>query len=296
MKKYYSVEKFAEKHAVNLSTVHRWVQKKKYPSLSISQRIPQLIIEEIDSSPVVFALMNLKGGCAKTTVACHLASLLSKLEYRVLLVDTDHQNQCELFFPEQGYKYTIKDILNRNAPIESCIYPTSTKTSSLDIIYSDYGLALMTHRLSNKDELKNLLEPIKHNYDYIIIDTSPDFDMMNINVARIATHVIIPVVPVTLHMKGMVHNFTALEEVAEVSNERIIGIVPTIVNDKIAQHKAYLELLKTEYGALMYSHYIPLDNHVPKINDFNLTIFDYREKSKASQAFKWFVWETLQRL
>jgi cellulose biosynthesis protein BcsQ len=55
--------------------------------------------------------MNLKDGCGKTTIASHLAALLSILDFKVLLIDTDHQNQCRLFFPERSYENTLLDAL-----------------------------------------------------------------------------------------------------------------------------------------------------------------------------------------
>jgi chromosome partitioning protein len=300
MKRFYTADEYAQLKGVDESTVHRWTQSGKAKVVSFGQgkKVPKLIIhnDSDDDTPFILAIMNMKGGCGKTMISCHLATLLSKINFRVLIIDTDHQNQCESFFPEQNYDYTIKDALLGNQPITRCIYPTYTKTSELSIIYSDYSLALIEDQINSMDRLAELVATVQHDFDFIVIDTSPSFYMLNRNVARTATHIIVPIVPVTLHTKGMTHFFDGIRQVAKVSDERVCGIVPNMVNEKLVQHRSYLEILRDDYPDLMYDTIIPLDNRIPKVNDRNSTIFDEAEKSKASQALKQFTWETLRRL
>lgn len=296
MKKFYTPEEYAKIENVEVRTIYNQMKSRKLLAVDIKQKLPKLIYTDFDANgSAIISLMNLKGGCGKTTIAVHLASMLARLNFKTLLIDGDHQNQCEMFFQAIPYKYTIKNVIE-GYNIKDCIYQVQTGDSLLDIIFSDYDLALVSSKFNDDDLLINVLEPIKDNYDFIIIDTSPNFDIININVARASTHIIIPIIPQPLHIKGMQHNIKALKTVANIPMDRIIGIIPSIVKPDKSQQKAYIELLKEENGDLLYDAIIPEDTFIPKVNDARTTIFDLREKSKGSQAFKTFTWETLRRI
>lgn len=294
--KFYTIEEFAQLNEVSESTIKERCLKGKYKSFHVSQSLPKLIIdEESPKETFSISLMNLKGGCGKTTIASHLAIMLAKLEFRVLIIDCDHQNQCRFFFPDMEYDYSIKNLLADEKSVEDCIY-TPESDFKIDIIFSDYSLALFAADLRDDEKLVKAIAPVKDNYDFIIFDTSPNFDIVNRNVARASSHIIIPIIPTKLHIEGLGHNIVGLEQIAKIPMERIIGVIPNIVKDKAAQHKAYLELLHEEYPEAIYPDFIPEDINLPKVNDFHINIFDYREKSKSSQALKKFTWETLRRL
>ncbi len=293
--KFYTIEEFAKLKDIGESTAREWCLKGKQKNLVVSQSLPKLIIDENGSKETfVISLMNLKGGCGKTTIATHLAILLAKLEFKVLIIDCDHQNQCRFFFPDQEYDYSIKNVLSEDCDTEEAIYKPETDYD-IDIIYSDYSLALFAADLRDEEMMLKIIEPVKQNYDFIIFDTSPNFDIINRNVARASTHIAIPIIPTKLHIEGLGHNIIGLEQIAKIPMERIIGVIPNIVKEKAAQHRAYLELLRDEYETV-YNVHIPEDINLPKVNDFRINIFEYREKSKSSQALKKFTWETLRRL
>lgn len=295
MIKFYTTENLAKLEQVTNSAIKKRVIKKKHDYVSVSQTMARLIMIEGDNSdPAVISLMNLKGGCGKTTTAVHLAVMLAMMEFNVLLIDTDHQNQCESFFPETPFQNTIMDVF-QGRPIQDCIYPIDTPNFKLDMIFSDYEFALIVPDILSNDILKASLEPIKENYDFIVIDTSPNFDIVARNVARASTHIVIPLTPTPLHIKGLEHNFKAIR-ISMVEEKAIAGILPTIVKENLAQHKAYLKLLQQDYPDLMFNAFIPEDINIPKAVDFRTNVFDFKEKGKGSQALKRFTWELLQRL
>lgn len=295
--KYLTVEDYAKNENVTSKTIYEHVKHKKLAEINIKQDLPKLVYNSASKKfTEIIAFMNLKGGAGKTTISVHTAAMLSKLNFKVLLIDTDHQNQCRLFFPDQHYDYSLKTVLAEEAPITDCIYTTQTETSNIDIIYSSYSLTLFAAKFYDQDKLKTLIDQVKSNYDFIIIDTSPNFDIININVARAANRIIVPLTPTTLHIEGMAHNFEALEKVAEINTKNVLGILPSIYNDKKAEHRAYLELMREEYPHLLFDIQIPQDTHLEKVATDRKTILDAREKSKSSQSFKKFIWELLRRL
>lgn len=295
MYKFYTIQNYAKLEGVTESAISHRLMGDKLKSVDLGQLILKLVKVPTDNpDPAIISLMNLKGGCGKTTTAVHLAIILAMLKFKVLLIDTDHQNQCESFFPEIEFHNSIMDVF-QGIPIQDCIYPIDTKSFHLDMIFSDYEFALVASNFISQDILFEAMEPIKGNYDFIIVDTSPNFDMVARNVARASSHIVIPLTPTPLHIKGMEHNIKAIRSIVR-ADERIIGILPSIVKEKLAQHKAYLKLLSDEYGDLVFGNIIPEDINIPKTVDFRTNVFDFKEKCKGSMALKRFAWELLQRL
>ncbi|MDH4129809.1 MAG: ParA family protein [Spirochaetota bacterium] len=295
-----TVDEYAKKDNVSLQAIYDRVNQGKLGEVDLAHKTPKLVFDKDKlEKGYVIAFSNLKGGCGKTTIACHTAALLSKVGFKVLLIDTDHQNQCESFFPEREYEYTINDVFLNNNNIKNCIYKTKTNTSFLDIIFSDYKLAIKAPEIKDRDILSKSIKEIKNQYDFIIIDTSPNFDIITQNVVRAANGIIIPMIPHPLHLKGLNHNLSGLEEVAEVpTTERILGILLNIYDRKQAIHRDTITLLTSEesYKKMLFETVIPTDPQLPKVTLFNTTIFDFKENSTSSQAFKKMLFEALRRI
>ncbi len=298
--KYQTVEEYSHKEKVTPQAIYDRVNQGKLGEVDFAHKTPKLVYEKEDQKKgYIIALSNLKGGCGKTTIACHLAAILSKVGFKVLLIDTDHQNQCESFFPERSYEYTVNDVFLNDIDINDCIYKTKTNTSLLDIIFSDYKLALKAPEITNRDILSKSLEHIRDKYDFIIVDTSPNFDIVTQNVIRAADGIIIPMIPHPLHLKGLNHNLSGLEEVAEVSiDEKVLGILLNIFDKKQAIHRDTITLLNAQefYQQLLFETIIPADPQLPKVTLFNTNIFDFKEGSTSSQALKKLTWEMLRRI
>jgi chromosome partitioning protein len=242
----------------------------------------------------IIALTTMKGGVAKTTTAVHLALHLANMNLRVLLIDADHQNQCKEYFPEKNYDSSsnLYNVL-KGESIKSCIH--NLPETGLDIIFSSFDVAIIGRNYNNVDWLATALEPIKQNYDFIIVDTSPAYDAIVDGVLRGSTHLIIPVSPEKLSITGYNHNLKILSQ-SKVSHSKIIGVLPSKVNLRYKIHGLFLEELKSALGDLVFNNYVPESAHLLNCLTENKNIFEYREKSPASQAFKRFTFELLKRL
>lgn len=298
MNKYYTMKNYANKENVNETTILRQLNGNKLKGVKLTSSLPSLIYDKINDEPIVISLIQMKGGVGKSYIAANIGALLSKppLNFRVLLVDTDHQNQIRLFFPKMQHDNTLKDALSGKLDIEKCIFTNETLDSKIDIIYSDFGLSLLAPEIKDKDILSKLLEKVKHNYDFIVMDTSPNIDILTINVARCSSHILIPVVPQAQVIDGLSHVFLAIEKVAGVSLNHIGGIIANMCNLKLVQQRTYMELLQKNYAKQIFDTVIPVYADIPKLADFRTNIFDFKNKSKASQALKKILWELLQRL
>ena len=132
----------------------------------------------------VHVFYNFKGGTGKTSLCYQVASLVALMGYRVLAIDMDPQAHLSsmLWFDEAASHHTIYDALVGGVPFTDCVH---TVFEGLDAIPSNLSLTKLEISLSTKNKreglLKKFLEPIKHKYDFIFIDTNPTISISNIN-------------------------------------------------------------------------------------------------------------------
>ena len=145
----------------------------------------------------IIALANQKGGVGKTTTTINLAASLATLEKTVLVVDADPQANAS-----SGLGVDIKEVdcslyecIINKADVHEAVY--TTDIDGLDIVPSHIdlvGAEIEMLNLSDREKvLKNMLDPIREEYDYILIDCSPSLGLITVNALTAADSVIIPV-------------------------------------------------------------------------------------------------------
>ena len=210
------------------------------------------------------SFMSAKGGCSKTTSSINTAIGLAE-NNKVLLIDLDPQgNTSKRFFDNYMELNGICELLRREKPYGECIH--HTRFEGLDIIPSKKSLFVLKKEMLYASHgiqqlrLRNALEPIRNDYDYIIIDNHPDIDLLISNALVCSDLVIIPVNPdaddieLSDSIEGM--NLT-LQNIREAIEE---GEIPSMefrillsMVDHTKASKLFEDYLRSAYGDYVLS-------------------------------------------
>lgn len=182
----------------------------------------------------IIAIANQKGGIGKTTTAVNLAICLHYAKRKTLLIDLDQQaNATDTLKGKIEDTSTIYDVMFNKKDPKNAIQ----KTSYCDLIAGDLHLSEADQKLTKlgrEHKLKQVISPIKNDYDYIILDTPPGLGIMLINALTFAEYVIVPVVPDHYTINGLQRFFETLETIKDFTNPNIkpLGILLVKVDER----------------------------------------------------------------
>ena len=212
----------------------------------------------------VIAIANQKGGVGKTTTAINLAASLAVLEKKVLIIDADPQANTTSglnFSPDNDEKRTLYEALIGEIDITDTLI--QTEMERLHMIPSHINLVGAEIELLNFEDresvLKRILEPIRDNYDYIIIDCSPSLGIITINSLTAADSVMIPVQPEFFALEGLGKLLQTIRLVQSESNPQlqIEGFVVTMFDGRTRVHSQVLAELREHFKDMVLKTVIP---------------------------------------
>lgn len=259
----------------------------------------------------IITIANQKGGVGKTATAYSLGYQLSIKKKKVLLVDFDPQSNLTTCFgmtkPEE-LKLSIAHVLNSKATnqdtpitIENILIE---KSPMLHLLPANSELAALRLILSDKDLanphsiLRDILEPLTKDYDYIIVDTGPALDILTINAFSASDEVMVVCTPQPLSSKGfddLIRN-VVLTKQSYNSNITISGVLITMYNPRYKISKLVVDDLKTTFGEdVIFKTTIPKSIKVDEATALGKTIIEYKPSNKAALAYCDFTKEFIKR-
>lgn len=254
----------------------------------------------------VISVVNQKGGVGKTTTTLNLGYALSNQGKKVLLIDLDPQSSLSIAMgleDTDNLEYTIASIMGLE--IEDKTLPDKEKyinrIEKLDLIACSIELSAievsLVNAMSREMVLKHIIQELKDDYDYIIIDCSPSLGMLTINALAACESVIIPVTPEYLSAKGLELLMMNIKRTKRKINPRIKidGILFTMYVERMNLPKQVKEIIQEAYGSQVniYKNVIPKSVKVGESIWESKSVIEYDEKNKVSIAYQNFALEVL---
>ncbi len=152
----------------------------------------------------VIALYSNKGGVGKTATAVNLAYLAAQSGYRTLLCDLDPQSSATFYFRvKPKLKKQARGLTNPGKAIDASI--KGTDFENLDLLPADFSHRNLdltfSEAKSSKDRLRQVLRPLRKDYDLIFLDSPPTINILAENIFRAADHLVVPLIPTTLSIR-----------------------------------------------------------------------------------------------
>lgn len=244
----------------------------------------------------VIAVANQKGGVSKTTTSINLGVALVRLGKRVALVDADPQGHLTLGLGfSKKIRVSLKNMMENIImgmefdPMEAVL----RHKEGIDVIPSNKmltGTDLSLITVENREKvLKEYLELLEDNYDYIIIDCMPSLGMLTINALSAADSVLIPVQPQYYAADGLVELLSVVKGIKQRFNPglEIEGILFTMDSSRYNNSKRNKQAVKMAYGKEMriFEKSIPRSEAIAETASEGVSIFAYDSRSKGAKSY-----------
>jgi chromosome partitioning protein len=262
--------------------------KYKFPVL-MDQLVDSTAIETEGSSAQArkICITLSKGGVGKTTTSVNLGAGLALAGYKVLLVDTDTQGQSSYILGKKP-KAGLTELLTKELTPDECVVQARKNLWLLSGGKSLAGVKRIIDRKSFGAEwtLTEAMKPLNHQYDFILIDTSPGWDQLIVNVLFYATEVLVPVALEVMPLHGLSEFMKSLGSIQKYRSEISLKyIVPTFLDTRIkGPQRLYSELKK------LYPEYVctPIrySESLAEAPSFGKSIFEFAPGSTASADYR----------
>lgn len=249
----------------------------------------------------IISLCNQKGGVGKTSTCTNLSSFLAALGKKILLVDIDPQanSTSGLGINQRKLEKSIYHVLIGKAPIESVI--KTTGILSLDILPSSSalaGAAIELIDIKNREyKLKEVLEPIRRKYDFIIIDSPPSLGLLTINALTASQKIIVPVQCEYYALEGLADLMRTVQLVNANLGLRVgvMGALLTMYDRKSRLHRAVEKEVRRKFPGYVFQAIIPRNVSLAEAPSFGKTILQYDPYSHGAKAYRQLAEEVLKK-
>ena len=249
----------------------------------------------------IIAIANQKGGVGKTTTAINLSASLTESGKKVLTIDMDPQGNTTsgLGIDKNQIENTVYEMILEELPTEECIQPTIME--GLDVIASNItlsGAEVELISLENKEFLlKDKVEKLKSEYDYIIIDCPPSLNLLTINAMTTADTVLVPIQCEYYALEGLSQLLHTVNLVKQRLNPNLEmeGVVFTMYDARTNLSLQVVENVKSNLHQTIYKTIIPRNIRLAEAPSHGLPINVYDSKSTGAESYRLLAEEVIHR-
>lgn len=248
----------------------------------------------------IISIANQKGGVGKTTTAVNFSALLAKKGKKVLLIDTDPQgNATSGVGVEKTVSFSVYDVLVDDVEIENTVQMTEMK--NLEICPSNINVAGAEVQLVSQEareyKLKQKVDKIKDQYDYIIIDCPPSLGLVTLNAFTASDSVLIPVQCEYYALEGLGQLINTINIVKRKLNKslKIEGALLTMYDARTNLSNQVVKEVKNYFEDRVYKTVIPRNVKLSEAPSYGMPICMYDARSKGSRCYDKFTKEFLKK-
>ena len=249
----------------------------------------------------IISVANQKGGVGKTTTAINLAASLAALEFNTLIVDADPQANATSGVGLDPNQITtgIYECMINGIAVKDSVRKTNIKY--LDILPSHINLVGAEVEMINldnrEDKMKSVLNEVRENYDFIIIDCSPSLGLITINALTASDSVIVPVQCEYVALEGLGKLLNTIKIIQTRLNTalQIEGILMTMYDIRLNLSNQVVSEIRTHFKTIAFETIIPRNVKLSESPSFGLPVISHDADSKGATSYINLAKEILKR-
>ncbi len=250
---------------------------------------------------LIIACANQKGGVGKTTTTANLSAALSQMGKRILAVDMDAQaNLTAHLGLERELETSIAGAL-RDRKVEMPIYRIEDAGIVIDVVPASLELASVEFQLAavigRELRLRERLERVRDDYDFILIDTPPSLGLLTINALVAADCVIVPTEARFFSLQGLYMLQETIAEAAALNPKvEILGVLLSKYDRRLREEKAVWQYLHERWGDRVFTTEIGTNSKILEAASAGVPVNAYSGAKKAANAYQLLAREVLDRV
>ncbi len=250
----------------------------------------------------IVAMCNQKGGVGKTTTAINLGAALTEFGRHVLLIDLDPQGSLSvgLGINPHALDVSIYDLLMASGTDPHDVI-TTTKVPGLDLLPANIDLSAaevqLVSEVAREHTLSRVIEPLKSEYDIIVIDCAPSLGLLTVNALTAADGVIIPLEAEFFALRGVAMLTDTIAKVQERLNPKLqlVGILGTMYDPRTIHNREVIDRVTEAFGDLLFRTKIRRTVKFPETTVAGEPITTYASSSPGAQQYRDLAKEVLAR-